>query len=1184
MSNAGAAATSATASASILPNRPRKPQHKLLHTRLTLDLTTPHTPHTQPQPIRCSAQLVYLPLTDKLKYLTFCNRGYHILDITVDTHPASWSTVNSSLFLSVDTSLRDVRDIRCLTYCFDDEADAYAAGNVCVKLPKRVKEAMKEREKAKRQRALDIDITGNASGGEADVEPIVMTVVYTLDRDCRALTWLRDSGSGSGGGSGSAVLTNTAQYDGSMWHPCFDALTERSTYDVEVVVDADMQVIAPAQLTSKRYDDDSRTTARYCFTQPIPIHSRAMGVAVGRWMVDVEVDGHDYVTYFYPSSHHAAFVYSVTAPSTVASVLSQYGDVLGSGWPFSQLHVLFAEVEEAQVLAGMIVMPLHTLTGGRLIDPVYTNRRWLAYLIASCWLSAVVTERPEDGWSLQGMAGVLMMGWVERQFGRNEADYLTLQLSTSVLTADADPVFLSPSTRLLALPDSQPPPKAAGRIERVHEAQPLHWAGYTHPAELYNRTTRDKATVVMLMLQQRVGKAVFGQLMRRVMELHVEKSGETVRQPSTDRRTGEDDEDEDELDESQLDEEKEVTDNNKPAADSVVLPLSTEGFLTLAKELSADVDLPSFFTQWVHDTSYPLVSLYYRYNTKKKNTMVDVDQRQCRLQHGAVRVSSAMKFVIHESERVTEQERRIASEQHEFEFSCVSRVRRNRKRKQYDKEQLLSLSLDKLLTRHNDTPVLWVRCDGLLTVFQPCESVANEVMICLQATCERDVRGQVEALCALWRLFIGHDEVTPSDRETAARMDEIRIESVEQEGLRLSEQALRDVFSGTEVYVWVRLVAARVLLLSSVRDASESSSRAWIERWMRSEWTSKRTGEWKPNSFGDIGLYRLRQRLPIELSRCYDVKSGLSPSAVVRLIVSMLDGNDNEGNTYADDYYIAALLRAVGNLRLGETENREPLIGLIDRHLKHDQLLPSHRHVVTVAALEAAICFQLHHRLPDPIVDYFSFLASHHTAPVRIAAFRCVVLLAGSGRQQRCMPHLLAVLHETNGYVQVRQVRVWCQLLAGGHVQPPQSALLCDALWSALLATSSAAFGCDARIRLWLMRLYRLLFAKDLSRVTTEQQRDLSKAVYAALHKAVAERYTDTDGEWHSTTARRQAAADDIKAARAGRASDGRRHGMMNDDSVGNERTTGRFKIRTKDMRVSRGVGDDDDEDWNGRD
>ena len=58
------------------------------------------------------------------------------------------------------------------------------------------------------------------------------------------------------------------------------------------------------------------------------------------------------------------------------------------------------------------------------------------------------------------------------------------------------------------------------------------------------------------------------------------------------------------MDESTLEGEKETTDN-KPQADNVVLPLSTDGFLTLAKELSADVDLPSFFTQWVHDTFIP---------------------------------------------------------------------------------------------------------------------------------------------------------------------------------------------------------------------------------------------------------------------------------------------------------------------------------------------------------------------------------------------------------------------------------------------------------------------------------------------------------------------------------------------------------------------------------------------------
>ena len=1181
------------------PNRPRKPQHKLLHTRLTLDLSSPAASAlSPPQPIRCSAQLVYLPLTDKLKYLTFCNRGYHIADITVDAHPATWHTLTSSLFLHTDQSLRDVRDIRCLQYCFDDEADAYAAGNVCVKLPKRVKEAMKEREKAKRQQALDIDITGSPAQGDADMEPIVLTVLYTLDRDCAALTWL----------PGGALLTNTAAGDASTWHPCFDALSERSTYELEVVVDADVQVVASAALTAKRYDDDARTRARYCFTQPLPVHSRAMGLAVGRWLVDVEAE-HEQVTYFYPQSHHAAFLYTVAAPATVASVLALCGDALGGGWPFAQLHLLWADCEEAQVLAGMVVLPLHTLTDGRLIDPVYVNRRWMAYLIASCWLSAVVTERPEDGWLLQGMAGVLMVGWVERQFGRNEADHLTLQLSTSVLKADADPHLLSSSTRLLTLPDSQPPPRTSERTERVCEAQPLHWTGYSHSCELRSAAMRDKATVVMLMLQHRVGKPVFAQFMRRTVEQHVERSGDAVggggdaqqRRPTTERRVTFDDEDElDELDpDSTLDtDEKEGggggAERKAAGADSVVLPLSTDSFLSLAKELSADVDLPFFFAQWVHDTSYPLLALYYRYNTKKKNTMVDVEQRQCRVASGqpAVRVSCAVKFVIHEAERVTEQERRISAEAHEFEFSCVSRVRRNRKRKQYDRDALLSLSLDKLLTRHNDTPVLWVRCDGLLATFQACDYTANEVMLCLQATCERDVRGQTEALCALWRLFIGRDEASaPQDRESAARMEEIRIESVDAEGLKLSEQALRDVYGGGEVYVWVRLLAARVLLLSSARDASDTSNRHWIERAMRDEWTSRRTGEWKPNHFADVGAYRLRQRLPVELSRCYDYKSGLSPPAVVRLVVSMLDGNDNEGNAYSDEYYVASLLRAAGNLRLADTENRQPLLALLDRHLKHDQLLPSHRRVVTVAALEAAICFQLWHRLHEPVVDYFAYLAPQHVAPVRVAAFRCVVLLSGSGRQQRCMPHLLAALHEPNSGVQVRQLRVWCQLLAERHVQPPQSPQLCDALWAALLATTSAAFGCDARVRLWLTRLYRLLYGRDGLRVATDAQRELSKAVYAALQRAAAERSDDVgESEWTSTTARRQRAAEEVKAARAGRESEGRRgggYGVTGDDggAAMSERTTGKFRIRVaRDARASRGPGDDEDEDWNGRD
>jgi hypothetical protein len=91
----------------------------------------------------------------------------------------------------------------------------------------------------------------------------------------------------------------------------------------------------------------------------------------------------------------------------------------------------------------------------------------------------------------------------------------------------------------------------------------------------------------------------------------------------------------------------------------------------------------------------------------------------------------------------------------EYEFLCKSRVRRNRKRPRLGEAGIYALPLDRLLTRHNDTPVFYMRTDPQLTWFHPVVTYQAPLNAINQLMLDKDLSGQCEAVLACaqtWRI------------------------------------------------------------------------------------------------------------------------------------------------------------------------------------------------------------------------------------------------------------------------------------------------------------------------------------------------------------------------------------------------------------------------------------------------
>ena len=357
----------------------------------------------------------------------------------------------------------------------------------------------------------------------------------------------------------------------------------------------------------------------------------------------------------------------------------------------------------------------------------------------------------------------------------------------------------------------------------------------------------------------------------------------------------------------------------------------------------------------------------------------------------------------------------IGPNQIEFEFICSSKVRRNRKRKKMDESGLAALALDKLLVRHNDTPILYCRVDPLCSWFPSPQCHQPDIHLLWKLLHERELLGQYNALRSVhqaWRqhlltgqVGIGTPALERSDPHTAAR-DATSGMAEEKLPDDIYPKTIWSIFRNQQLYVHIRLLAAKCLAESvSPSFAPQfSHSQAHMKYvhllldWFKKEYfenyteankdglplddgtSALSTGpsssglnsiQLRTNSFKNISDYILKSSLPLILSRVRLATTSSSsssssssatnrvtistPTEITRFLLTLLKHNDNTDNPYSDVFYVGAIIESLGNVKLGDYDT--PLMESIQlelmRYLNYDQVVPSYRYHLTQKSLLA---------------------------------------------------------------------------------------------------------------------------------------------------------------------------------------------------------------------------------------
>jgi hypothetical protein len=227
------------------------------------------------------------------------------------------------------------------------------------------------------------------------------------------------------------------------------------------------------------------------------------------------------------------------------------------------------------------------------IDPVYSTIDLLCEALCRHVVEhALVVPSAGDRWFVDGVSSWLASRCIATLLGTNERKYRRMRKALQVVQEDGA------STAIWS--------------------RPLAWHGHLlGAAELDTAVYRDKALVVMEMLEQRLSETVLVDLITQLLTC----------QPSSSSSSS-----------------------------------SLQAFTTqrLEDACAALTEMGPFFHQWVYCNGYPHMRVSFRYSLQSKTTKVRVEQCDNKtFNYNHLRFTGALKFRIHELDKTHEQVRGI---------------------------------------------------------------------------------------------------------------------------------------------------------------------------------------------------------------------------------------------------------------------------------------------------------------------------------------------------------------------------------------------------------------------------------------------------------------------------------------------------------------------------------------------
>eukprot|EP00698_Gefionella_okellyi_P024393 TRINITY_DN8586_c0_g4_i1.p1 TRINITY_DN8586_c0_g4~~TRINITY_DN8586_c0_g4_i1.p1 ORF type:complete len:1042 (+),score=252.59 TRINITY_DN8586_c0_g4_i1:136-3126(+) len=828
---------------------------------------------------------------------------------------------------------------------------------------------------------------------------------------------------------GRYFVTHTGFTGARNWFPCSDHVTLRCPFTLEVTVDSGMSVnigqgklstlpvtaVCTGVLQQQVFANPQETMKTFYYIVEAPVRAREIVVAAGPFEILVDPEKRT-ITSFCPPGRLSDLTHCTTALGGMFEFFDKFFNTSG---PFAaSLKAVFVPgaYEDATAYVSTAVMSADLLHGPREIDQTLITRRHLAYSMAYSWVSGILTATTlADVWILHGMTNYVTDLYMRTIYGNNEHRHRLYQRMLDVVARE----------RSLA-------------ANSFRGAAPLS-GQFTHEEEALSALALNKAAFVFHMLDRRIGAEPLKKLIQQL-----------VQQATNDEK----------------------------------VRLTTEGFIKAAHKLGG-VDLTTFCSQWITSSGLPLFTTGFQID-RRRNLI------HFGLQQELVGSSYATKFIGPITIRVVENEGTydhqvvIEQESHEFQFPCHSRIKRARKPKKGEKEgeekddammgetpppmgnpvtptpstvsgaapasPVPFIPTGPPLTpggkERPDSAVLWVTLDPDQEWIMGLQSWMPDFMWMSQLDEERDAVSQYRAVMGLKR-WASTSVMT----------------------------ALHAAMCNKDFFYPVRAACAEALGQMAARETDWIGANFLTEFFERT-WKSKERKMVAPNNFEDIGAYHVK-RAVIRAIGSMKNENGIGLNDACQLLLNIVLDNDNTGNVFDDNHYMADCILALAQATSRVTEFRDRVKQQITRLLGVDQLMPSYRNSISCACLRALSMMDTLREDSSISVLLREHASAAYPRDVRIAAARAlakVSLLVGDTFS------FLLSLAETDPSLSLRaQILDAMRTAAEGSMEnaffaqlraadSEHNASLADRLWNVANVTF------DQRVRLAAAALYETIW------------------------------------------------------------------------------------------------------------
>ncbi|VDK88724.1 unnamed protein product [Litomosoides sigmodontis] len=748
--------------------------------------------------------------------------------------------------------------------------------------------------------------------------------------------------------SGAHVYTyrSSALSSTRHWLPCMDTPDQLCLWRIEATVDLIFTVVCSGELFDTEYTADLQEKI-YHYQLLVPTSAINIGFAVGCFTPVVHPDMPEITSFALPSLY--PLVRHTTA--TIDRVFEYFEELLSCRFPFSSYKQVFVYQipDDVTAYTGLSMLSLTLLYHKKILDVVQITRQCLAYAVAQQFFGCFVTSTCWlDIWLVSSLARSVTGMFVERFFGFSENLFQINKTLNSVSDYETrwGKIILRPSNTnyKASFISCMLKSSLAGKYLLLIFQQYLHFDPrnpYTC-SPLYADALFKKGHLVMRMLNQRLGKEPFLQVIQKILSVAMQASQQ-----------------------------------QKEPAHWQHMTVSTESFFRTVSSVTGQ-ELPTFLEQWIHNGGHAKFWVQYAFNRKRNMIELEVKQEPS-TNSGRQSYVGPLIVVVQELDGSFTHTVQIDSNHSKHDLQCHSKGRRQKKKK-IPLSTGEELEID-LANMDPDSPVLWIRIDPDLLLLRKVSIQQPVYQWEYMLKYERDVLAQLQALDIFQRF--------PSPHARAILIEAIETETFFYRVRCRAAYILAEVVNKLPE-TWLGPPALMILF----KKFFGCKSAPHIPKPNNFVATS-----------ANLQLYFLMHAIPQALARLRS-PSNSALSEVHQFLIGLVKYNDNTVNRYSDDHYRASLInslaatlvpaesRDIANMSpLSLSTGMKELLSEFTLALNMDTLKPSFGRIIGITALQAIyhVNMQRTFHIPlDPKV-FWPFAQPNMYIPMRLAALTFLV-------------------------------------------------------------------------------------------------------------------------------------------------------------------------------------------------